>query len=427
MLSTKQKLEEPQFDVVVFLHSGGWLNELTSNRWHYVKFFDQFLDVLIVQPTRDKGLRRTVLKDARLRRTRVVYSGSLRPIFDSPKRVSAHISKQLSDMGYSRPLFWLSTPLFWNIASFLSTGPIVFHATEDFPRLAEFNPHPASSYIRKCSTTAARFSEITLSVSVGVSKSLLAQTKIHNLIQSSNGFAKEDYGMDSSVQQIEVPIISEPMIYCGNINQRIDFLLMQKLADSFPSRTLLLVGPVHLDEIKLKQWNVLLSYRNVHYLGSCSTPQINWLYQQSDTGIIPYTNDPVIVESGFPLKALEMVATGLPVVTSQMKSLLNLTPLMVTTASHSEFIDCVNIFHRQRMKENVYTHLDKINKYSYESEIPRVWEIISKSVTPGNQYVLRQRVRFSLFMAMFDTYKLLRASGALSLFSALTRSLAGSK
>lgn len=424
MLSIHQINQQEQFDVVVLLHPGSWHNELTSNRWHYIRFFDQFVDVIIVQPTSNAGIQGLLEPDKRFTRTNIFHTATIRPVVDSPTKGARVILNKLDELGYRRPLYWLSTPLYWNVACHLHNGPIVFHATEDYPRLSIYNEHPASSFIRQCAVKAAEHALVTLSVSDGVTKSLEEIVEIGNLIQSTNGYAFSDYGPDSLVENIDLVNTVNSIVYCGNINKRIDFPLLEKIATYFQDRSLILVGPVHIEGAIELSWHSLLRRSNVFYIKHCTIPQMNWLYRNSTTGIIPYLHDSIIVESGFPLKALEMVAAGLPVTTTQMKALEGINPFIRVTKNHREFLQAVETHTRLNCQLDEAESLASIEKFRYEIQIPRVWsKILYLSELVREDRGKRQMARFSLFSAVSNTLRLLKTKGLMSIVEIFKRSL----
>jgi glycosyltransferase involved in cell wall biosynthesis len=79
-------------------------------------------------------------------------------------------------------------------------------------------------------------------------------------------------------------------------------------------------GPVvGLSGRDARQWAALCRQLNVRHFGAVDPDALPGLYAAADVGLVPYKGHPWIVESGFPLKVLEMCATGLPVVTTRMK------------------------------------------------------------------------------------------------------------
>ena len=101
-----------------------------------------------------------------------------------------------------------------------------------------------------------------------------------------------------------------------------------------------LYGPVSsLSEPDLKAWKDLLTRPNVMTPGPVDPDRLPDLYAAADVGIIPYRQYALLVDNGLPLKALEMCATGLPIVTSLMKPLLGMAAGLVVTSSPDEFVE----------------------------------------------------------------------------------------
>ena len=88
-----------------------------------------------------------------------------------------------------------------------------------------------------------------------------------------------------------------------------DVALLSRLARTFPDASLVLVGPVALSEEQLLQ----VRQPNVHLLGVRSYDALPGYVQHFDVGIIPYVLSPWTVAVD-PLKLLEYLAAGLPVV-----------------------------------------------------------------------------------------------------------------
>ena len=98
------------------------------------------------------------------------------------------------------------------------------------------------------------------------------------------------------------------------------------LAARRPEIGFVFAGPISLKSLSVQQRHVcadaLLRRSNVRILGRLPPEDLPALYWGCDVGILPYRTDmPMLVENGFPLKALEMAAAGLPVVSSLMKPL----------------------------------------------------------------------------------------------------------
>jgi hypothetical protein len=65
--------------------------------------------------------------------------------------------------------------------------------------------------------------------------------------------------------------------------------------------------------------------------------------------LLPYSMDPLLVRNGFPLKALEMCAAGLPVISSELRPLEGLVSALQVTKSKEEFVRALSRISRQSL------------------------------------------------------------------------------
>jgi len=105
----------------------------------------------------------------------------------------------------------------------------------------------------------------------------------------------------------ELRSLPRPRIgFAGGIYDRVDLALVRRLAEEYPGGSVVLVGPVAVDVRGL-------DLPNIHVLGARAYGDLPAYVQAFDVGIIPYVlNDET--RSVDPLKLLEYLAAGIPVV-----------------------------------------------------------------------------------------------------------------
>jgi glycosyltransferase involved in cell wall biosynthesis len=101
--------------------------------------------------------------------------------------------------------------------------------------------------------------------------------------------------------------------FAGGLSERCDLELLQSLALSFPQGSIVLVGPVLLGGKALSA----LTAPNVHFLGAKPYAELPAYVQAFDVGIIPYILSDW-TRAVDPLKLLEYLAAGVPVVTTAL-------------------------------------------------------------------------------------------------------------
>ena len=112
-----------------------------------------------------------------------------------------------------------------------------------------------------------------------------------------------------------VPDLPPPVVgLVGQISDRIDLDVLEAIAAH--GFSLLLVGPVD-PRLKRDRFNELTSKSNVHYVGAVSTNEVPSYLSAIDVGITPYMDTP-FNRASFPLKTLEYLGAGLPVVSADL-------------------------------------------------------------------------------------------------------------
>jgi glycosyltransferase involved in cell wall biosynthesis len=104
--------------------------------------------------------------------------------------------------------------------------------------------------------------------------------------------------------------VKKPIIgYFGNIERRIDYVLLTQLAEQNPDKNFVFVGPVDIDY----ENNTAFNAPNIFKKGSVPYELLPAVLKGFDVAIIPFKKDDVS-SSIFPLKLFEYLGSGRPVV-----------------------------------------------------------------------------------------------------------------
>ncbi len=131
--------------------------------------------------------------------------------------------------------------------------------------------------------------------------------------------------------------IPRPRIgFAGGINFCCDFALIADLARTMPGCSVVLVGPILVDDAVLQE----IKLPNVHLLGPRPYRDLPAYVQQFQVAIVPYVlND--WTRAVDPLKLLEYLAAGKPVVSTNIPESLKYAPPVRVADSHDHFIASV--------------------------------------------------------------------------------------
>lgn len=125
--------------------------------------------------------------------------------------------------------------------------------------------------------------------------------------------------------------------FCGTISARIDLGLVEAVADS--GLTIMLLGaPQHT--LPRAEFDRLLSRPGVHWMGNRVYEEVPAYIAAMDVGLVPYT-DTAFNRASFPLKTLEYLACGVPVVASELPAIRQLDTDLVQVGDAGDFADLV--------------------------------------------------------------------------------------
>ena len=341
-------------DAAYFLMYPGWWSELRSNRWQWAKQWTSVVPVFLVQPTQPLAPRALrVIPDTRMPNASVLHvkSQSRSPTELEAATATGQIAAHLDSAGFERPLLWCYNPRLLGSYGDLPASARVFHATENHFEMERLDEEFLGRLRR-----AIELSDLTVAVSSGVARAVTHEVPRAKVAEVTNGCDFSFYAGARPDDQLR-SLDGQLAIYAGNINSRLDFALLDRMARTRRDLTIVFVGPVRgLDRDDTRAWKLLLAQPNVRYLGAVEPERLPGLYAASDVGLIPYRATPLLVQNGFPLKALEMAATGLPMASTLLEPLIGLAEAIRVTEDDENFLAATH-FTRSLLSENERSEL----------------------------------------------------------------------
>lgn len=172
---------------------------------------------------------------------------------------------------------------------------------------------------------------------------------------------------------------SHPRIgYHGIIQSRLNFPMLQYIADHRPEWQILLAGPVW-KEVQ-PDLNDLLTRTNVHYLGPVPYKDLPTLISCFDCAIIPHRID-TLTQTMNPLKIYEYLAAGLPIVSTPVPGTEQFQDLLTTVVSPEECIHSIETMLSQNSVQLKERRKHMAEQHSWNSRWNTISSIIQRHLT----------------------------------------------
>lgn len=233
--------------------------------------------------------------------------------------------------------------------SSLNVPRTLFFATDDFMAGSEL-----TGTSRRAVTSLARRNLLAADVTLAVSPTLvdtlrhLAPTDIRLF---PNGCAPERFD-GSRHPAPEVNLEGPRAGLVGQLNDRLDVALLEAVVET--GSRLLIVGPeVFRDEGNRRRFSALATSSNVQWVGPQPYSRVPDFVTAMNVGLTPYL-DTDFNRSSFPLKTLEYLSAGVPVISTDLPSSRWLDTEVVRCVQHHEFASEVAIALSARPNPSVW-------------------------------------------------------------------------
>jgi glycosyltransferase involved in cell wall biosynthesis len=245
------------------------------------------------------------------------------------------IKSQLSKLKIDSPLLWIYNPEQGNLIGKFNESLSVYHCIDEFT---------AGTSGRKKQIITQLENQLLSRVDIVLANSLPTYQNKRSInpntyrISSGVDFdlftsSKENEEVSSILSEIPRPRIG----FVGNLNDRIDFPLIEFIANQQPSWSFIFIGgtyPLSHDDPSIKR---LKSIPNCHLLGKKPYPQIPALINAFDVCFLPFVQD----ERAYfrsPLKLYEYFAAGKPVVATPLPETQEFSNILFLAESPEQFV-----------------------------------------------------------------------------------------
>ena len=161
--------------------------------------------------------------------------------------------------------------------------------------------------------------------------------------------------------------------FIGNIEQRMDYDLVKKIAFAHQDKLLYLIGPISSDEYKKEGLDKI---GNIVFTGGKNIEELPAYLQNIDCAIIPFKCNK-LTRSIYPLKINEYLAGGKPVVTTDFsQDIRTFGDVVYIARDHEDFIALIDLSLSENNDELAAKRLAHASENSWTSRVEDFWKII---------------------------------------------------
>ncbi|CAH1521035.1 Glycosyltransferase SypN [Vibrio owensii] len=273
------------------------------------------------------------------------------------KMMKHQLSKKLNALGFQHAVFWTSLPTAVDICREMSTKGIVYYCGDDFGALAGVDHQTvleheadlidsADLILAASDKLASEFpQEKTVTLPHGVDFSLFSEPAAKAQDMPNNG--------------------RKVLGFYGSLSEWLDYRLIEHVADKAPDWDLVFIGPNEFPHNPLPQRS------NIHYLGPRAHQDLPSYSQHWDASWLPFV-DNAQIQACNPLKLLEYLATGTPVISTAFPALKPYQHMLHVVVDVDDV--CASLNHLLPPPEG---SLSIIQQQSWQSRARQVEQLVS--------------------------------------------------
>jgi glycosyltransferase involved in cell wall biosynthesis len=282
----------------------------------------------------------------------------------------------MKEVGIREHLLWLNPHDAVHMAGRMGEQAVIYDITDDWA-LASGSPQE-KQLIQEQDHLLCKKADLVVVCSQALEQSRKSLAK--RILLLPNGVNVEHYQSVSRAQKAGAwpsPVFG----YTGTLHSdRVDVNLIAAIAAAFPQGSVVLVGPGKLQNEDLQ---LLSKYKNVHFTGAVPYAQIPKNMAEFDVCIVPHVESE-FTESLNPIKLWEYLASGKPIVSSNVAGFREYSELCHIASGASEFVAACQAA-LQEDASRAKLRMAEAAKHSWDTRIDCLLSVLEDVVGQGKQ------------------------------------------
>lgn len=279
-------------------------------------------------------------------------------------------------MDFTDPIIWtfLPTPLSLDIIESLVNKIAIYYCIDNF----SFSSVSAKK-VKRSEEKLLRKIDLVFATSRGIYDYCSKYNKkVYNFPFAVNFSEFENVRLKEDIMPDELKDIKSPIIgYIGGVHKWIDQAIVREAAKKYPECSFVFVGPIQTNI------SLLLSCKNIHFLGQKEHERLPFFIKHFDVCIIPYLITDY-TRNVYPTKLNEYLAMSKPVVSTNIPEVRafdekysNVVYLVEDGERFTEYIDRAIKSDNQVLKNK---RIEAAKENSWDARIEKMSELINREI-----------------------------------------------
>lgn len=239
------------------------------------------------------------------------------------------VRREMDELGFNKPILLTTLPNAADYAGCFDESAIIYYCVDEFTKWPGVNQRLVTD-MEESLLTKADF--------VCASADELCTRKTRNGMRPfllSHGVDYDHFASGVLSPSANFPDTPRPIVgFFGAISAWLDFELLSNLARKKPEWSFVFVGPIDSDV------RAISGFHNVHLIGKVPYEKLPGYAALFDVALIPFVIDEMTVNVN-PLKLMEYLACGLPVVSTPLPEVAKYDGLVSVAGTTEEFIKSI--------------------------------------------------------------------------------------
>lgn len=287
------------------------------------------------------------------------------------------VNRAQKKLDFKHPILWSYLPhAIWLIGK-IDFNCVVYHCVDQHAEI----PGVASAWLSGIEKSFLKKCDVVFVTSLKLYESKKKYNKNTYYLPNVSDFShfskanRADTMVPDDIKDIKHPVIG----YIGNIcDHKVDIDLVIYIAKTLPEYSFVLVGPIWENNHEISQKIDVARHQNNIFLLGLRTYEVLPNYIKSfDICMIPHKIT-AYSQSSFPIKIHEFLASGKPIVTTDLPSLIDYADIIYVAADQNEFVTKINAALAESDSQVRERRINISSRNTWESRIKSMEEIIEK-------------------------------------------------